>query len=119
MNMKIREGLCNGKWLKVISIKKYLPYVEVILGACAEIQVFLPRIEFKQSEEELPRSFWRWQLAVRVGYVVSINKGQGQSLYSVSMQLNIPLFNHNQFSLATSRAKKRILVKIIRRKETT
>lgn len=118
-NMNIREGLCNGTRLKVIDIKKYLLYAEIISGAQAGNRVFLPRIDLEPSQEELPFSFRRRQFAVRIGYAMTINKGQGQSFDSVGIYLTTPVFSHGQLYVAVSRAKKRHLVKIQMAEEAT
>lgn len=110
-NMNIKQGLCNGTRLKVIEIKKYLLYAEIIAGAYAGKRVFIPRFELEPSKEEIPFSFSRRQFAVRVAYAVTINKGQGQSFDSVGIYLTVPVFSHGQLYVAASRAKNKEKIK--------
>lgn len=104
-NMDIRNGLCNGTRLKVMDVGKFVLTVRVITGISRGKIIMLPRIELQPSEGEVPFTFIRRQYPVRLGYAITINRGQGQSYNAVGVFLSIPVFSHGQLYVAASRCK--------------
>jgi hypothetical protein len=65
--------------------------------------VFIPRISLQPSEESLPISLIRRQFPVRLAFVMTINKSQGQSIIHVGIDVRTPVFSHGQLYVALSR----------------
>ncbi|KAL8621835.1 hypothetical protein ACOMHN_046039 [Nucella lapillus] len=63
--------------------------------------VFIPRIPLIPSD--VPLSFKRLQLPLKLSFAMSINKSQGQSLKAVGIHLQAPCFSHGQLYVAASR----------------
>lgn len=106
-NMNIANGLCNGTRLKILDVGSWVLTARVISGIGRGKIVMLPRIELSPSEEEVPYPFMRRQYPVRIGYAVTINRGQGQSFDSVGILLPVPVFSHGQLYVAASRCRYR------------
>lgn len=104
-NMNIANGLCNGTRLKVLDIGSFVLTARIISGIGKGNIVMLPRIELQPSEQDVPFTFTRRQYPMRVGYAVTINRGQGQSFDRVGVLLPIPVFSHGQLYVAASRCK--------------
>ena len=54
------------------------------------------------SEENLPINLSRRQFPVRLAFVMTINKSQGQSIVHVGIDLLTPVFSHGQLYVALS-----------------
>ena len=73
------------------------------MGTAAGEDVFIPRIPLVPSDSNMPFDFKRLQFPVRLGFTMSINKAQGQSLCVVGINLEEPCFSHGQLYVACSR----------------
>jgi ATP-dependent exoDNAse (exonuclease V) alpha subunit len=56
------------------------------------------------SDPSLPFQLRRRQFPVRLGFTMSINRAQGQSVNTVGLDLRSGVFTHGQFYVAISRA---------------
>jgi ATP-dependent DNA helicase PIF1 len=70
-------------------------HVKIITGPCAGQQAFIPQITLISSDE-LPFELRHHQFPVRLAFVMTINKSQGQSLGTVGLDLRDPVFAHGQ-----------------------
>ena len=93
--------LCNGTRL---CVKKMLPNVleaTILTGKEKGKTVFIPRIPLIPTD--LPFSFKRLQLPVRLAFSMTINKSQGQTIRCCGINLKSPCFSHGQLYVACSR----------------
>jgi len=91
------------QWYKTMC-KCLMPHVieATILTECAKDEdVFIPRISMVPTD--MPFEFKRLQFPVRLAFVMSINKAQGQSLKVAGINLETPCFSHGQLYVACSR----------------
>jgi hypothetical protein len=63
--------------------------------------VFIPWVPLIPME--LPVIFRRWQFPVRLVFVITINKSQGQSIKYCGVDLRSPCFSHGQLYVACPR----------------
>jgi hypothetical protein len=76
---------------------------------------FIPRITLLPTEDNANFSFWlkHRQFPVRLAFLITINKTQGQSVRRVGIDLWIPVFSHRQLYVALSQATSSQNVKIL------
>lgn len=77
----------------------------MITGDHAGNVVFLPRVKLTPSDTQLPFKMSRQQFPVKLCFVMTINKSQGQSVTHVGLDLRTPVFTHGQFYVAVSRVR--------------
>ena len=70
-------------------------------------------ITISPSDLDLPFVLERCQFPVHLGFCMSINKAQGQSVTVVGLNLQIPVFTHGQLYVALSRCTTKQGVKIL------
>jgi hypothetical protein len=67
--------------------------------------VLIPRISLTPSNStDFSFKFSRRQFPARLGFALTINKAQGQSVKFVGLDLRVPVFSHGQLYVAFSRA---------------
>src|SRR6266516_519449 len=86
-NLNHYESLCNGTRMMVTAMAERVIEAQILAGTHAGKKAFILR---------------RRQLPIRLGYSMSINKAQGQSLHRVGINLNNPVFAHGQLYVALS-----------------
>ena len=74
--------------------------------------VFIPRTSCDPSEA-LPIQLCRRQFPIRLAFVMTINKVQGQSIYYVGIDLCVPVFTHGQLYVALSRCTSSDRIKVV------
>ena len=84
----------------------------ILGGKYAGKVVFIPRITIDPSEE-MPVNLYRRQFPVRLAFVMTINKSQGQSIINVGIDLRSPVFSHGQLYVALSRCTSSNRIKVV------
>jgi ATP-dependent DNA helicase PIF1 len=113
-NIDPTNGLCNGTRLVVRNFQKNVIDAEIVLGQHARKRVFLPRIPFCPSDDEMfPFQFKRKQFPIRLSFTMTINKAQGQTISNVGIFLPDVVFSHGQLYVALSRATAKQHVKVL------
>ena len=104
-NLDAPKGLCNGTRLRVLEIRRRVLKCRIMSGdeRFSGKVVFIPRITLAPSAKDLPIPLERRQFPVRLGFAMTINKSQGQSLKHVGIDLRTPVFSHGQLYVGLSR----------------
>ncbi|KAF4527518.1 hypothetical protein B566_EDAN015618 [Ephemera danica] len=102
-NMDISAGLVNGSRMRVRRILPAVLECELISGERRGSTVFIPRLNMECETSESPCPFSRYQFPVRVGFAMTINKSQGQTLSKVGLFLPRATFSHGQLYTGLSR----------------
>ena len=93
--------LCNGTRLSVKTLMPHVIEATIMTGCAKGEDVFIPRIPLLPSD--MIFEFKRLQFPVRLAFVMSINKAQGQSLKVAGINLETSCFSHGQLYVACSR----------------
>lgn len=64
------------------------------------------------SENDYPFTFKRRQFPIKLAFVMTINKSQGQSFKKIGLHLYRDVFSHGHFYVATSRVRSKTGLKI-------
>ena len=116
-NLNPKMGLCNGTKLIFDKIHNHhLLECTIAGGEHKGRKVLLPRITMRPKDLEYVFEWSRRQFPVRVGFAMTINKSQGQTLQNVGVWLSEPCFSHGQLYVAVSRVGSPKMIKFAIRK---
>jgi ATP-dependent DNA helicase PIF1 len=93
--------LCNGTRLSVKSLMPHVIEATILIGCANGEDVFIPPIPIIPTD--MPFEFKRLEFPIRLAFVMSINKAQGQSLKVAGINLETPTFSHGQLYVTSSR----------------
>jgi hypothetical protein len=111
-NIDPTNGLCNGTRMILLEVRPMVLKCRILGGKHAGKVVFIPRITIDPSEE-MPVNLYRRQFPVRLAFVMTINKSQGQSIINVGIDLRSPVFSHGQLYVALSRCTSSNRIKVV------
>ena len=109
-NLSLLHGFCNGTELRVRRMMNNLLEVENVKTL---VKSFLPRIPMTSEETGFPFKMRRLQFPIRLGYAMTINKAQGQTLDRAGLYLKSPVFDHGQLYVAFSRVRAMDNIKVL------
>jgi ATP-dependent DNA helicase PIF1 len=101
-NLNQSIGLCNGTRLTVKRLGQRVIEAKIIIGNNVGERVFIPHIIMSPSGTDWPFVLRRRQFPVRVAFVITINKSQGQTFNNVGVYLLSPVYSHGQLYVAIS-----------------
>ena len=102
-NLCPQEGLCNGTRMIITSLRTHCIETRLLGGDFDGQLRVIPRIKLCATDKDLGIPLSRKQFPVRLCFVMTINKSQGQSFSVVGLDLRTPVFTHGQFYVAASR----------------
>ena len=104
-NMDSPSGLCNGTRLIIRQLHDNCIAGEIIGSTYAGSVHLIPRVTLSPSDTSSMVKMSRLQFPVRLGYAMTVNKAQGQTLDKVGLFLRDPCFSHGQLYVAMSRVR--------------
>ena len=102
-NLLISHGLCNGTRILVENVTARAIHRQILTGPFKDNEVLIPKITLFNEEETLVKvSFYRYQFQIVLGILMAVNKCQCPSMNSVSLVLNLEVFDHGKLYVGLS-----------------
>jgi ATP-dependent DNA helicase PIF1 len=110
-NLAPESGLCIGTRLLITRLATHCIHATIMNGTFKGQATLILRISSR--EIGLPFQIKRKQFPVQVAFAMTIKKAQGQSVTKLAVYLPQPVFSHDQFFVALSRATSRANVRLL------
>lgn len=94
--------LCNGTRLIIKKLYNHVIEATIISGQHKGEDVLIPRIPLISNENVI--EFKRLQFPIKIAFVLTINKSQGQSFNMIGIDLQQEVFSHGQLYVSMTRA---------------
>ena len=104
-NLNQKRGHCNGTRYMVTQVTSRIIYATK-LGCNANdpnATIMIPKIPIHTKQDDFPFILKRIQWPVRIAYVMSMNKAQGQTFTKCGLLLPNSVFTHGQLYVGLSR----------------
>ena len=103
-NFALKQGLCNGARTVFLRFLYRVLEAHLLSDPHASEYNFIPQMFLTPSFTALPFHFiWR-QFLLRLGFVMTINKSQRQSIKYIGLDIRVRVFSHGQLYVALSKA---------------
>jgi len=102
-NFNPLRGACNGTRLIIENLTQWVIEAKIMHGQHKGEVFFIPRWRLHSSGDAYGFQMIRHQFPVRLAYAMTINKSQGQTLRTVGLYLEEPIFGHGMLYVALSR----------------
>ena len=113
-NLSPSKGLCNGSRMTVVNMSERVLHIHLIGGDHDGQLALIPRIcLIPTSTPNFAFKFKCLQFPVRLAFVITINKAQGQSVLYIGVDICIPVFAHSQLYVALSRVTTKQNIKVL------
>ena len=117
-NLNPSNGVCNGTCMVLLDVRTMVLRCWILGGHHAGEVGFIPRMTLDPNAETLPIPLTHCQFPVCLGFVMTINKAQGQSIFHVGIDLQTPVFSDG-VALSCCTSKDRIKVVFPEDSDTT
>ncbi|OWZ18701.1 Helitron helicase [Phytophthora megakarya] len=96
-NLNSDAGLCNGTWLRVVSLRERSIEAIIMSGPLKGKTVFIPRIIFysEDDDKEFPFKLRRKQFPVVPAFAMTINKAQVTSRKAIKIAVDPSAIDEN------------------------
>jgi hypothetical protein len=103
-NLDSDNGLVNGVRAIIMKCLPRVLDVMLVSGAKMGKRLYIPRVTLAPKNPDLPFVLRRRQFPVKLAWVMTFNKAQGQTLKRAGLYLPSPVFSHGQLYVGLSRA---------------
>ena len=73
----------------------------------------LARMTLEPASDSFPIELTCCQFPVRLAFIMTINKAQGQSIINIGIDLRVPVFSHGQLHIALSHCTSSTRIKVL------